>query len=90
MLATGQLLSVDAEAVRQAVARLLEVDRLVRDTLAGITVIYLPQLYEAETYCSQSLLRFAQNTFPAPRGLDKMIRNVAKESGIEYLLCIHY
>ena len=84
VLATGQLLSVDAEAVRQAVARLLEVDRLVRDTLAGITVIYLPQLYEAETYCSQSLLRFAQNTFPAPRGLDKMIRNVAKESGIEY------
>ena len=84
VLATGQLLSVDAEAVRQAVARLLEVDRLVRDTLAGITVIYLPQLYEAETYCSQSLMRFAQNTFPAPRGLDKMIRNVAKESGIEY------
>ena len=84
MLATAQLLSVDAEAVKLAIGRLLEADRLVRDTLAGITVIYLPQLYEAETYCSQSLLRFAKNTFPAPRGLDKMIRNVAKESGIEY------
>ncbi len=84
VLATAQLLSVDAEAVKLAIGRLLEADRLVRDTLAGITVIYLPQLYEAETYCSQSLLRFAKNTFPAPRGLDKMIRNVAKESGIEY------
>ena len=84
VLATAQLLSVDAEAVKLAIGRLLEADRLVRDGLAGISVIYLPQLYEAETYCSQSLLRFAKNTFPAPRGLDKMIRNVAKESGIEY------
>ncbi len=84
ILATGQLLSVEAEAVKQAIGRLLEADRLVRDTLAGISVIYLPQLYEAETYCTQSLLSFAKNTFPAPRGLDKMIRSVAKESGIEY------
>ncbi len=83
-LATAQLLSVEQDAVQQAIARLLEVDRLIRDTLAGISVIYLPQLHEAETYCTRSLLSFAHNTFPAPRGLDKMIRSVAKESGIEY------
>ena len=82
--ATAQLLSVDGEAVRQGITRLLEVDRLVRDTLAGIVVIYLPQLHEAESYCTRSLLSFARNTFPAPRNLDKMIRQVAKESGIEY------
>ena len=82
--ATAQLLSVEPEAVAQAVDRLLEADRLVRSHLAGITVIYLPQLYEAEEYCTRSLLAFAKNSFPAPRGLDKMIRNVAKESGIEY------
>ena len=82
--ATVQLLSVDTEAVTQGIARLLEADRLVRDTLAGITVIYLPQLYEAETYCSETLLQFAKNQFPEPYGLDRMIRNVAKESGIQY------
>ena len=82
--ATEQLLSVDREAVQQAIGRLLEADRLVRDTLAGICVIYLPQLYEAETYCSETLLHFAKNTFPEPPGLDRMIRNVAKESGIQY------
>ena len=82
--ATAQLLSVDGEAVRQGITRLLEVDRLVRDTLAGIVVIYLPQLHEAESYCTRSLLSFARNIFPAPRNLDKMIRQVAKESGIEY------
>ena len=82
--ATAQLLSVEAEAVRQALTRLMEADRLVRDSLAGITVVYLPQLHEAETYCTESLRRFAAHSFPEPRGLDKLIRNVAKESGIEY------
>ena len=82
--ATAQLLSVEAESVRQAMTRLMEADRLVRDSLAGITVVYLPQLHEAEVYCTESLLRFAAHSFPEPRGLDKLIRNVAKESGIEY------
>ena len=82
--ATAQLLSVESDAVKQGVERLLEADRLVRDKLAGITVIYLPQLYEAETYCARRLQEFAKQTFPAPHGLEKMIRNVARESGIEY------
>ena len=82
--ATEQLLSVGTEAVVRALSRLLEAGRLVRDCLAGITVMYLPQLYEAETDCSETLLAFAKNRFPVPRGLDRMIRNVAKESGIQY------
>ena len=82
--ATAQLLSVEADAVRQGVARLMEADRLVRDTLAGITVIYLPELYEAEEYCTQRLLKFAKNTFPVPKNLEKLIRGVARESGIDY------
>ena len=82
--ATATLLNVETESVRQGMERLLEADRLVRDKLADITVIYLPQLHEAETYCTQSLLAFAKNSFPAPRGLEKMIRTVEKESGIDY------
>ena len=38
--ATARLLTVEEDTVRQAVARLLEVDRLNRERLAGITVIY--------------------------------------------------
>lgn len=82
--ATAQLLSVETDAVTRGVERLLEVDRLVRDKLAGITVIYLPELYEAENYCTRSLLNFAHHSFPTPRGLEKMIRQAARESGIEY------
>ena len=82
--ATAQLLFVEPEAVRQGAERLLEAERLVRDRLAGITVIYLPQLYEAETECSRRLLQFAGSRFPQPHGLDSMVRRVAKTCGISY------
>ena len=82
--ATEQLLSVPAESIQLGLDRLFQADRLVRDTLAGISVIYLPQLYEAETYCSETLLHFAKNGFPEPYGLERMIRSVATESGIQY------
>ena len=82
--ATCQLLSVEEASVRQGIARLLEADRLVRDALAGITVIYLPQLYEAENGCARRLLQFAASAFPEPHGLDAMVRRVAKECGIQY------
>lgn len=82
--ATEQLLSVGAQAVEQAMQRLLEADRLVREKLAGISVIYLPRLYEAESYCAQSLTAFARQSFPAPKNLDSMIRQAAREGGIAY------
>ena len=82
--ATAQLLSIEPEAAAQGVERLLEGERLVRDTLAGITVDYLPDLYEAEQYAARRLLEFALSEFPEPRGLEKMVRRAATEGGIEY------
>ena len=82
--ATARLLTVEEDTVKQAVGRLLEVDRLNREQLAGITVIYLPQLYEAETESTRRLLEFAGNTFPEPKNLNKLIASVAKDSGIDY------
>ena len=82
--ATCQLLSVEPENIRQGIQRLLEADRLMRQQLAGIQVIYLPELYEAETECTEILLGFAERAFPEPSGLNRMIRNLAKETGIAY------
>ena len=82
--ATAQLLSVEAEDIRQGLSRLLEADRLVRQQLAGITVIYLPELHEAETDCTRILLDFASHSFPEPAGLNRMICSLAKETGIAY------
>ena len=84
MAATGQLLSVEPESVGQGIGRLLEADRLKKQRLAGISVIYLPRLYEAESYCARSLTEFAALSFPAPHGLEKKIRTAEQESGVEY------
>ena len=82
--ATAQLLSIDPEAAVAGVQRLMEADRLVQDKLAGITVDYLPELYHAEQYSTRRLLELALSDFPEPKGLEKMLRRIAKESGIEY------
>lgn len=82
--ATASLLSVEPDTIGKGLARLLEAGRLEADRLAGIRVVYLPQLYEAECYCRQRLLEFGKNTFPEPRGLEKKIRKLGEESGIEY------
>ena len=82
--ATAQLLNIEPESVSEGVRRLLEAGRLVRDHLAGISVDYLPELHEAECYCTQRLLDFAQSHIPEPRNLERMLRIAEQESGIRY------
>ena len=82
--ATAQLLSVNSETVQQSILRLLEGQQLIRDQLAGIQVIYLPGLYRAEAYCSRRLLEFAQTVHPAPRRLDKLVKQASADSGLNY------
>ena len=82
--ATAQLLSVEAESVHQGIQRLLEADRLVRDTLAGIVIDYLPALHDAETYVTARLLSFAKTPFSKPQNLESMVRKAAASGGIQY------
>ena len=82
--ATAQLLNIDGASVTEGLNRLMEADRLVRDHLAGITVDYLPQLHEAENYCTRRLLEAASVHIPAPGNLERMLRTAQKEDRIEY------
>ncbi len=84
ILATAQLLSVDADHVRIQMEVLLEAQQLVRNRLADISVIYLPRLYEAECYCAKRLIQFAQETFPLPKNLDATMQNISQSSEIQY------
>ena len=84
ILATGQLLNVDESSIQKGVEELVYTDQLVCATLAGITVLYLPALYEAEQYIAHRLLTGASTHFPTPKNLDKLMNAVAKESGIAY------
>jgi len=82
--AVCQLLTVEETAVTQGIGRLLEADRLVRDQLAGISVAYLPQLYEAERYCTERLTQLAALRYPEPDRLNTLLKRAAAESGIQY------
>ena len=82
--ATAQLLSVEGDAVRLGIQRLLDAQRLVRDNLAGIVIDYLPDLHDAETYVSARLLAFSKTPFSAPHGLESMVRKAAASGGIQY------
>ena len=82
--ATAQLLSVETGIVQQRVDRLLEQQRLIRDALAGIGVIYLPELYRAEMYCTHRLLEFAGSTFKPPARLEHKLQTAARKSGLTY------
>ena len=81
---TAQLLSIEEAAVAESIERLIASKRLIRDTLADIDVIYLPNLYRAERYCTRELLACADTVFPLPSQLDKKMRIAAECSGIAY------
>ena len=82
--ATALLLSVDTAVVYSALDRLLETQQLVRAELAGITVIYLCSLFEAETYCTQRLQEFAACHYPKSAFFGRMVKKAAQDSGFTY------
>jgi len=82
--ATAQLLSLEQAAISAGIQRLTEAQLLIKDTLAGIPALYLPELYEAEDYCTRRLLQIAKNTYPEPARLDKRIRQIAHDSALDY------
>ena len=82
--AAAQLLSLDIPAISNGISRLAQGGRLVQETLAGITVCYLPQLYEAELYATKRLLEFEKKHFPIPTNWKHLLRKAEAESGISY------
>ena len=82
--ATAQLLNVSSKTVSNSIQELLAADRLVQDHLAGITVIYLPDLYHAEMLCTNKLLQFAHSECKPPKRLESMLLQAAAESRVEY------
>lgn len=82
--ATAQMLSVSETAVGEGLERLSQADRVVRQILAEIEVVYLPELYEAEVYATGRLLQAADVCFPEPKELSSLMKKVAEESDVDY------
>ena len=82
--ATSQLLSVPMDAIIQGTCQMIEVGRLIGKHLAGIDIVYLPELYDDEIYCTHHLLSLAETVYPKPKNLEKLTAHIAHCSKIQY------
>lgn len=82
--AACQLLTIPMDAAKEGLKRLFEQFRAVQDTLAGVSMVYLPQLLEAELYCTARLLHMASTPMPEPRGLNGVLNAVFSQTDISY------
>ena len=83
-MATATMISIDAETVRDTLDDLNMAGKLVVDTLKGITVCYLPEYYEAETYVAERMLEMAAQVPEVPERLNGTLAAVQREIGTEY------
>ena len=82
--ATAVMISVSREAVEEALESLHQTGRLVMDRLKDISICYLPEYYEAETYVADWMRRRADEVVVPPVNLSSIIRAIEADSGITY------
>ena len=84
ILATATMLDLDSTTVAAAIDRLVELNQVETDTVAGLQAIYLPEYYEAETYIAQRILSMAKlPADPLPKS-DRVIAGIERKNGLHY------
>ena len=82
--ATATMLELDEAAVSAALDRLQELGQLELDTVAGLTAVYLPEYYEAETYITQRVLQMASAKAAPLHGVERELDRIERQEGIAY------
>ncbi len=83
MLAASQLIGVEPDAVELALDKLIQRYAVVEKPIANVTV-YLPRLYQAETFVAQRLLSMVQTPVEQLPRVDKTIADIEREQGVSY------
>ena len=82
--ATSALLSTPGEGLEDSLEALLRRGEAECEQVAGQEAVYLPALYEAETFIAQRVLEMSRAEPLPPEGLDKLIRRIEREQRITY------
>ena len=82
--ATGILLDVPGDLLEERLESLLSRGEVEREHVAGQEAVYLPALYEAETFVAQRLGEMSANELLPPQGLEELIRQIQDRQGITY------
>ncbi len=84
--ATSVLLEVSGELLEDCLETLIRRGEADCERVAGQEAVYLPALYEAETYIAQRILEMSRAELLPPEGLDKLVRRIEREQGLSYAL----
>ena len=82
--ATGQLLEASGDLLEERLEALANRGELDRETIAGQDAVYIPALYEAETYIAHRIGEMSQAELLPPDGLDRIIARIQREQRITY------
>ena len=82
--ATGVLLEVSGELLEESLEALERRCEVECQTVAGQEAVYLPALFEAETFIAQRMKEMCQSELTPPQGLDKLIDQIQRRQHITY------
>ena len=82
--ATGVLLEVSGELLEESLEALERRGEVECQQVAGQEAVYLPALYEAETFIAQRMKEMCQSELTPPHGLDKLVDQIQRRQHITY------
>ena len=82
--ATAQLLECQEEQLEERLDALAVRGEVDLDQVAGQEAVYLPALYEAETYIAQRMGEMSRAELLPPEGLDRLLKQIQRAQGITY------
>ncbi len=82
--AAAQLMGRDEETARDALEDLIEERRVIAEPLGKVEAVYLPELWEAETFCAQRMAFLLSRTFRDIRNADALLDKCEQKLGITY------
>ena len=82
--ATGVLLNVPGDLLEDRLDQLLTRGEVEQEQVAGQEAVYLPALYEAETFVAQRIGEMSTSQLLPPQGLERLIDRIQSRQRITY------
>lgn len=82
--AAAAFLRVDREIIRTGLARLAQQERVIIDTVASLTAVYLPAYGQAERYLARRFSDMVKGRVALPANLAKTVARIETAQDIEY------
>jgi exodeoxyribonuclease V alpha subunit len=82
--ATSALLDVPADLLEDSLEALIRRGEAEQEQVAGQEAVYLPALYEAETFIARRIGEMSRAELLPPEGLDELVQRIEGEQRISY------